>query len=197
MTYTASQSQTSIYRMEQREPIRLATRDIVRILAIIFAFYVALRLLWVAHPVVFLFFLGVLFGLPLAQGADWFQRRGVPRGLGVTIILTAFFGLLIGGGASMAPMLRTQSHELRQRLPEAMDKIDHWLGKRANGMLGPLLVSNMRDSTHPGVASSATDTVSAATPGPVAGADTTVIVNDTTVAGSNLRHELTKKLSGA
>ena len=146
---------------------------------------------------VFLFFLGVLFGLPLAQGADWFQRRGVPRGLGVTIILTAFFGLLIGGGASMAPMLRTQSHELRQRLPEAMDKIDHWLGKRANGMLGPLLVSNMRDSTHPGVASAATDTVSAATPGPVAGADTTVIVNDTTVAGSNLRHELTKKLSGA
>jgi predicted PurR-regulated permease PerM len=184
--------------MEPREPIRLATRDIVRVLAIIFGFYVLLRLLWVAHPVVFLFFLGALFGLPLAQGADWFQRRGIPRGLGVTIILTLFFGLLIGGGASMAPMLRTQSHELRQRLPEAMDKIDHWLGKRANGMLGPLLVSDNRvDTTRSAVPGSSTDTLIAGNPGRVNGADTTVIVNDTTAAGSNLRHELTKRFSGA
>ena len=184
--------------MQPREPIRLATRDIVRVLAIIFGFYVALRLLWVAHPVVFLFFLGVLFGLPLAQGADWLQRRGIPRGLGVTIILTLFFGLLIGGGASMAPMLRTQSHELRQRLPEAMDKIDHWLGKRANGMLAPLLVSdNKSDTIHVSAPVVVTDTAIAGRPGSTNAADTTVVVNDTTAAGSNLRHELTKKLSGA
>jgi predicted PurR-regulated permease PerM len=179
--------------MEPREPIRLATRDIVRVLAIIFGFYIALRLLWAAHPVVFLFFLGVLFGLPLAQGADWFQRRGIPRGLGVTIILTLFFGLLFGGGASMAPVLRMQSHELRQRLPEAVDKIDHWLGMRANGMFGPLLVQDAKtDTVHargPGV-----DSVAASV---AQSADTAVVTNDTTVAGSNIRHELTRKFSGA
>src|SRR5205814_336402 len=124
--------------MDLRDPGSLKTRDIVRVLALIFGFYVLLRLLWVAHPVVFLFFLGVLFGLPLAMGADWLEKRKVPRALGVTIILAAFIGLLTGAGVWMAPILRTQSRELQVRLPEAMDKIDAWLGHRANGVLGML-----------------------------------------------------------
>src|SRR3954467_2279782 len=100
--------------MEIREPLRLPpTRDVVRVLAIVFGFYIAVRLLWVAHPIVFLFFLGVLFRLPLAQGADWFEKRRVPRGLGVAIILTLFFGLLAGGVMGMAPILRSQSRELQ------------------------------------------------------------------------------------
>ena len=132
--------------MDSREPVRLPTRDVVRLLALIFGFYVLLRLLWIAHPVVFLFFLGVLFGLPLAQGADWLEKRNLPRWLGVTIILTVFLGLLVGGGASMAPILRTQSRELQQRLPEAMDKIDAWLGHRANGVLGILFNEESADT---------------------------------------------------
>src|SRR5947207_1283828 len=126
--------------MELRDPppLSLKTRDIVRVLALIFGFYILLRLLWVAHPIVFLFFLGVLFGLPLAQGADWLEKRRIPRALGVTIILAAFLGLLTGGGVWMAPILRAQSRELQVRLPEAMDKIDAWLGHRADGLLGIL-----------------------------------------------------------
>ncbi|MEA2762341.1 MAG: hypothetical protein QOD47_1625, partial [Gemmatimonadaceae bacterium] len=61
--------------MPARETLKIPTRDVVRILALIFGFYVAVRLLWIAHPVIFLFFLGVLFGLPIAQGADWLQKR--------------------------------------------------------------------------------------------------------------------------
>jgi predicted PurR-regulated permease PerM len=98
----------------------------------------------------------------------------------------------------MAPVLRMQSHELRQRLPEAMDKIDNWLGRRANGMLGPLLVHDQTtDSLRPrGPAVTRPDSVG---PGAVAGAstDTVAVTNDTTVAGSNLRHELTKRMNGA
>src|SRR6266513_417461 len=124
--------------MDARHPLTLPTRDVVRILSIIFGFYIGIRLLWVAHPVVFLFFLGVLFGLPIAQGADWLEARRIPRGAGVAIILTVFLGLLIGGGVGMAPILRSQSQELQQRLPEAMDKIDAWLGHRSNGVLGIL-----------------------------------------------------------
>src|SRR5712671_1337948 len=124
--------------MNVRRPMTPSTRDVVRVLGIIFGFYIALRLLWVAHPVVFLFFLGVLFALPIAQGADWFEARRIPRGVGVAVILTIFLGLLIGGGVGMAPILRSQSQELQQRLPEAMDKIDAWLGHRASGVLGVL-----------------------------------------------------------
>src|SRR3982750_990827 len=133
--------------MDTREPIRLPTRAIVRAFALIFVFYIGIRLLWIAHPVIFLFFLGVLFGLPLAQGADWLEKRRVPRALGVTVILAAFLGLLTGAGAWMAPILRAQSRKLQQQLPEAMDKIDAWLGHRANGVLGILFNEESIDSS--------------------------------------------------
>src|SRR2546423_6087102 len=105
--------------MDTRESIRLPTRDVVRVLALIFGFYIGVRLLWIAHPVIFLFFLGVLFGLPVAQGADWLQKRRVPRGIGVAVILTVFLGLLIGGGAADAPLPRPPAQELQQRRPPA------------------------------------------------------------------------------
>src|ERR1041385_7023522 len=137
--------------METREALRLPpTRDVVRVLAIIFGFYILARLLWIAHPIVFLFFLGVLFGLPLAQGADWLQRRRIPPGPGGALTLTAFLGLLTGAGVWMAPILRIQSRQLQLQLPQAMDKIDAWLGHRANGVLGILFndessVDSVRD----------------------------------------------------
>ncbi|HEV7593688.1 MAG TPA: AI-2E family transporter [Gemmatimonadaceae bacterium] len=187
--------------MPARETLKIPTRDVVRILALIFGFYVAVRLLWIAHPVIFLFFLGVLFGLPIAQGADWLQKRGIPRGFGVAIILTLFLGLLIGGGIGMAPILRSQSKELQQRLPEALDKIDAWLGHRANGVLGILFnqESTGEDAgTVPGIAD--TDSVGINTL-PVAPIDSatqrTITHTNEVVVGGNLRREITRQFSGA
>jgi predicted PurR-regulated permease PerM len=168
--------------MDSQPTIRIPTRDVVRILSLIFGFYIGVRLLWAAHPVVFLFFLGVLFGLPLAQGADWFEKRRVPRALGVAIILTLFFGLLIGGLAGMAPILRTQSRELQQRLPEALDKIDTWLGHRANGTLGMLFNADSTTEQR-GVALPADTLINPRPPD--------------AVVGGNVRHELTRRFRGA
>ncbi len=175
--------------MDPRPTIRIPTRDVVRILALIFGFYIAVRLLWVAHAVIFLIFLGVLFGLPLAQGADWFEKRRVPRGLGVAIILTLFLGLLTAGTIRMAPILRTQSRELQQRMPEALDKIDAWLGHRANGTLGMLFAD---DST-----TVATTTVATTTAASSTRAETTTVHANEVAVGGNLRHELTRQFSGA
>ena len=197
--------------MDLRDPGSLKTRDIVRVLALIFGFYILLRLLWVAHPVVFLFFLGVLFGLPLAMGADWLEKRKVPRALGVTIILAAFIGLLTGAGVWMAPILRTQSRELQVRLPEAMDKIDAWLGHRANGVLGMLfneestadsarMAAGQRvDSAVPPalsavVTDSTSDSAAAVVPGAVV--RTTTRTHEVEVGG-NLRREITRQFRGA
>ena len=194
--------------MDARDPIRIPTRDVVRVLALIFGFYIAIRLLWVAHPVIFLFFLGVLFGLPLSQGADFFEKRRIPRGVSVAVILTLFLGLLIGGGAGMSPILRAQSKELQQRLPEAMDKIDAWLGHRANGVLGILFNQEGTADSVRTVAtdSSQMDTVGIATTDSVQ-ADTTIVAagagqtqgrrTNEVVAGGNLRREITKQMSGA
>jgi predicted PurR-regulated permease PerM len=185
--------------MPARGTIRIPTRDVVRILALIFGFYVAVRLLWIAHPVIFLFFLGVLFGLPISQGADWLEKRRVPRGVGVAIILTVFLGLLIGGGIGMAPILRSQSKELQQRLPEALDKIDAWLGHRANGVLGILFNQESTGDdtgTVPGI--SETDSVGTDTlPAPPIGAQTRRTRSNEVVVGGNLRREMTRQVSGA
>src|SRR5205809_127065 len=61
--------------MNARHPVTMPTRDVVRVLAIIFGSYIAIRLLWVAHPVVFLFFLGILFNEPSTDSV----RRKVTR----------------------------------------------------------------------------------------------------------------------
>lgn len=198
--------------MDSRQPIRLPTRDVVRVLALIFGFYIIVRLLWIAHPVVFLFFLGVLFGLPLAQGADWFEKRKIPRALGVAVVLTVFLGLLTIGAIGMAPILRAQSRELQQRLPEATDKIDAWLGHRANGVLGILFNEESSDTLRAAVAqrsapaeptlapvvvtdSAGADTVTAAASGIVVRKPATRA--DEVAAGGNLRREITKQVSGA
>ena len=205
--------------MEAREAFRLPpTRDVVRVLAIIFGFYILARLLWIAHPIVFLFFLGVLFGLPLAQGADWLERRRIPRGLGVALILTAFLGLLTGAGVWMAPILRTQSRQLQLQLPQAMDKIDAWLGHRANGVLGLLFnEESQTDSTRPALAAVRADSQRVAAAAAVtdsskvvttvrdsavdtAATATTVVQRtreDDVAAGSNLRREITGQFRGA
>src|SRR4051812_16691091 len=194
--------------MEPRPTIRIPTRDVVRILSLIFGFYIAVRLLWIAHPVIFLFFLGVLFGLPLSQGADWFQKRRIPRAVGVAVILTLFLGLLIGGGAAMAPILRAQSRELQQRLPEAMDKIDAWLGHRANGVLGILFnEESPTDSVRAANAVVASDTLlasknsvtadSVALAAPGITVQTSTTRTDEVVAGGNLRREITGQFRGA
>src|SRR6202171_2766191 len=180
--------------MPARETIRLPTREVVRLLALIFGFYVAVRPLWIAHRVIFLFFLGVLFGLPIAQGADLLEKRRIPRGIGVAVILTVFLGLLIGGGIGMAPILRAQSKELQQRLPEALDKIDAWLGHRANGVLG-ILFNQESTGDETGTVqriaetdSVASDTVAAQTIG--AEAQQTIARSNEVVVGGNLRREI-------
>jgi predicted PurR-regulated permease PerM len=160
---------------------------------------------------VFLFFLGVLFGLPLAQGADLLKKRGIPRGIGVAVILTLFLGLLTAGGVGMAPILRAQSKELQERLPEAMDKIDAWLGHRANGVLGILFNEESSDtlrtvgsqrfapndsSLAPIIVTDSTDVDTLTTPSGAATRKTQTRA-DTVAAGGNLRREITKQMSGA
>jgi predicted PurR-regulated permease PerM len=101
----------------------------------------------------------------------------------------------------MAPILRSQSTELQQRLPEALDKIDAWLGHRANGVLGILFnQESTGDDTGavPGIEQSdsvGTDSTSARAIGPEAQKTTTR--SNEVVVGGNLRRDITRQFSGA
>jgi predicted PurR-regulated permease PerM len=110
------------------------TRDVLRILALITGFYIALQLLWVARSVVMLTFLGILFGLALTAGVDWLERRKIPRVLGAVLILFGFLGILTGIGAATAPSITSQLQELKTQLPAALQKIQGWVRDRQQGV---------------------------------------------------------------
>ena len=115
------------------------TADILRAAALVFGLWFALRLLWVAYPLLFTAFLGLLFGLAVAQGADLLQRFRIPRGIGATLVVLSFVGLLVGLGFWAGPTLREQLAEMRTAVPQAIDKLEGWLGRHQDGLIGQML----------------------------------------------------------
>jgi predicted PurR-regulated permease PerM len=113
--------------------------DILRATALVFGFYFALRLLWLAHLLVLTCFLGLLFGLAVARGTDYLQRLRIPRGLGAAMIVFGVYGLIYGIFALSGPRLSAQFGELRTQLPEATDKVEGWIAAHRNGVLGQVL----------------------------------------------------------
>jgi predicted PurR-regulated permease PerM len=106
------------------------TPDILRAALVVAGVWLALQLLWVARSVFFLAFLGVLFGITLSAGATWLQRRRVPRGLGVFLLVAALFGAIAGLGALAAPRITEQWEELRHQLPDALNQVEQWVRRR-------------------------------------------------------------------
>src|SRR6185503_4853047 len=113
----------------------------MRTAALVIGMYLLVQLVWFAHFLFLVAFLGVLFGLAVAAGVDRLQAWRIPRGVGAAMIVVAFFGLLFGFGAWMAPTLHEQSIELRRRLPDAIDRVETWMNTHRTGVLGLLVNS--------------------------------------------------------
>jgi predicted PurR-regulated permease PerM len=113
---------------------RWRPRDVLGATLIVAGVWLALELLWVARSVFFLAFLGVLFGITLSAGVTALQRRGLPRGVGALLLVAAFFGAFIGIGVLAAPRITEQWGELREELPQALDRAEGWLQERQGGV---------------------------------------------------------------
>ena len=150
------------------------SRDVLRAGALLIALWVFFKVLWFAHPLLLTVFLGVLFGLAVEGGVDKLQRFRIPRGVAASLIVLAFFALLFGLAAWMAPTMREQARELRTRLPQAIDKVEEWFNRRRQGMFGIILG---------GTEVAGTPQATPQTPGggaaPAGRTDTVVIVLDT------------------
>jgi predicted PurR-regulated permease PerM len=142
------------------------SRDVLRTAALVIAMYVVLKLLWAVSTLLIVVFLGILFGVALTGGVDRLQERRVPRPLGAAMIVLSFFGLLTAFGIWMAPTIREQGMELRERLPEAVDRLEAWLQAREGGILS-VVVGEARDQ-----ATAAEDADRVATGDTAAGVDT-------------------------
>jgi predicted PurR-regulated permease PerM len=110
------------------------TRDILRAATIVAAVYVALQLLWVGRSVFLIGFFGVLLGIVLTAGVDRLQRFRVPRGVGAVLIVLLVLGALTGLGLLVAPQIGRQFGELRQQLPQAIERVEGWMQQRAGGV---------------------------------------------------------------
>jgi len=124
---------------------------VARAAALVMGLYLLLQLLWFANQLVIVAFLGVLFGLAVGAGVDRLQRiRGgrfkIRRGMAAALIVIVFFALLTGIGAWMTPTLRTQSVELRAKIPEAVDRIEEWLNRRRSGVFGMVFGGSRGDT---------------------------------------------------
>ena len=91
--------------------------------------------LWTVRDLLLIAFLGILFGLPAAAGAEHLARVRIPRGVGAAIIVVGVCALLGGVGAWLAPTLRQQSAEIQARVPDALGEFDAWLASHDTGPL--------------------------------------------------------------
>jgi predicted PurR-regulated permease PerM len=110
------------------------SRDVLRVAALVVAAYATAHLMWKARALLLTVFLGVLFAIAVSAGTSRLQRWRVPRALGAPLIVFSVLGLFGGFGTWIGPTVREQSIELRQRLPEAIDKLELWIDQQGGGV---------------------------------------------------------------
>ena len=166
----------------KRRPASTSWRsaDILRAASIVAALYVILKLLWFANAIVIVAFLGTLFGVAVASGVDRLAKFRISRGFGAGFVVITFLMVVYALGSFVAPTIAEQGHELKQRLPDAVERFEGWLNKR-----NPALVSSLLG----GDSVAAVDTSRAAAPG-AAGIDTTLHAGPSTKLRENLGRKL-------
>ena len=122
------------------------TRDTARAAFVVLIVCAGAYIVFRAHNLIFVAYIGMLLGLAVSAGATRLRRFGIGQGLGAALIVAASIAVLVGFGAWTGPTIRTQYRELKQRLPEAFVKLDRWVGQREGGFVGSLL-SSENDST--------------------------------------------------
>jgi len=140
----------------RRRNVGWKSSDVLRAAALVIFMYVGLRLLWFAHTLVWVVFLGTLFGLAVARGVDYLERFHIRRGVASALVVFGTIGAVVGLGALVAPTLAEQGRELRRQLPEAVDRIEAWINQR-QGLFSMVLGGSE--------VAPATDSAAAATPG--------------------------------
>src|SRR6476646_2356097 len=123
--------------------------DILRAASIVAGLVIILKLLWVANEIVIVVFLGTLFGVAVASGVDKLARYKVPRGIGAAIVVILFLLILYTLGSIVAPTSAQQGHELRQRLPDAVERVEGWLNKRNPALMSSLLGADSTQAPAP------------------------------------------------
>lgn len=121
-----------------------SSSDILRAIALFFLVLLTLRLLWFSKTIIMVSILGVLFGLALSRGVDFLERFRIKRGIGAGLLVLLTLGLIAAAGALLAPTLKKQAAQLREKLPTVLDEIEKRTGMTPETIVGAV------DVTKPG-----------------------------------------------
>lgn len=118
-------------------PIQPVTQsDLVRAALVVVATLVGLQLLWSARFLVLTAFLGVLIGLAASTAVDWLLvRTRLRRPVAAALVVFGSVAALVFLASWIGPTLATQSTELREKLPQAVTKLEVWMAARQPGLL--------------------------------------------------------------
>lgn len=166
------------------------SRDILRASVLVMSVWVTFKLFWFANELVLVSFIGLLFGLAISAGVDRLEHRHVPRGVGAAFIVISFFAAIYGLGALIAPTISEQADVLKSRLPDAVQQVEEWMGRRHGGVFGALLGEQPAEQ-----APSAADTTGRAAAAPAGQARTDTVAP--AAPESPIRERLAEQLSGA
>lgn len=119
--------------------------DAFRVAMMIVAAGIGLLLLWHTRILVLTVFLGILFALAVGAGADRLAQWKIPRGIAAPLIVFAFVGLVAAFGSWIGPTVREQTTELKTKLPEALEKLERWVGSRGGGIIST--ITGLGDTT--------------------------------------------------
>lgn len=126
------------------------SHDHLRLAASFVGLAAAALLLWHTRTLVLTVFLGVLFALAVSAGADRLQRYRIPRGVGAPLLVLVFIAILAAFGTWIGPTVRTQSRELRTKLPQALEKLETWVHSKGGGIIATVV--GLDDDESPGPA---------------------------------------------
>src|SRR4051812_46946684 len=92
----ATSAPPAIHQERRSRAVGWRSKDVLRTAGLIIGIYLTLKLLWVAHELFFVVFLGTLFGLAVASAVDRLERFRIPRGVGAALVVVGFLALLFG-----------------------------------------------------------------------------------------------------
>jgi predicted PurR-regulated permease PerM len=122
--------------------------DLVRAALVVVATLVGLQLLWAARFLVLTAFLGVLIGLAASQAVDWITARvRMKRSVAAAGVVFGTVGLLLVLIAWIGPTLASQSTELREKLPQAVRKLEVWMVEKQPALLDIIAPPDTADAT--------------------------------------------------
>ncbi|HET7468086.1 MAG TPA: AI-2E family transporter [Gemmatimonadales bacterium] len=112
--------------------------DVLRVVTIVVGVYLALQVLWAGRTILFIAFIGVLFGLALTAAVDRLQAYRVPRGVAAPLIVLSILGALVGAGLLLAPKVTAQLQDVQREVPQVIDRLESWVDQRVSGVVGML-----------------------------------------------------------